>query len=153
MSCRTLYLLVRGCARNWVEISSPPIPFHSETRHNTDLVSGYIHTIANSFSWRMNSNGPEQHQSFAHIKNRGGAVGREGLCTKTQSSLLNIYFHLSGFQASLLLIYFATGRILQIKSTRYVKFHIRKWRGAASVRHRNHAALTVHLCEQKRCPM
>ena len=80
-------------------------------------------------------------------------VGREGLCTKTQSSLLNIYFHLSGFQASLLLIYFATGRILHIKSTRYVKFHFRNRRGAASLRHRNHAALTVHLCEQKRYPI
>ena len=46
-----MYLSVRACARNWVEISSSPKPFHSETRHNTDPVSGYIHTIPDSFSW------------------------------------------------------------------------------------------------------
>ena len=57
LQASTMYWLVRGCARNWEEISSPPKPFHSETRHNTDPVSGYIHTILYriAFRGRMNS--------------------------------------------------------------------------------------------------
>ena len=70
LQASTMYLSVRGCARNWVEISSPPKPFHSETRHNTDPVSGYIHTIPDDFSWPYE----QQHQSLTHIENRGGAI-------------------------------------------------------------------------------
>ena len=45
-------------------------------------------------------------KSFTHIEHSAGAVGREGLVNKSQSSLLNFYFRLSGFQSSLLLIHY-----------------------------------------------
>ena len=45
-------------------------------------------------------------KSFTHFEYRAGAVGREGLVNKSQSSLLNFYFRLSGFQSSLLLIHY-----------------------------------------------
>ena len=56
--------------------------------------------------YSVNNNSPRRHKSFTHIENRSGTVGREGWCIRFQSSLLKIYSRLSGFQASLLLIYF-----------------------------------------------
>ena len=54
----------------------------------------------------VNSNSPGRHKSFTHIEHRAGTVGREGWCIRFQSSRLKFYSLLSGFQASLLLIYF-----------------------------------------------
>ena len=54
----------------------------------------------------VNSNSPGRHKSFTHIEHPAGTAGREGWCIRFQSSLLKIYVRLSGFQASLLLIYF-----------------------------------------------
>ena len=52
-------------------------------------------------------------KSFAHIEHRAGVVCQEvakrGWWTKFQTSLLNIYFNLSGFQSSLLFNYFRYG--------------------------------------------
>ena len=45
-------------------------------------------------------------KSFTHIEHRTGVVGREGLGSLSLSSLINIYFRLSGFQSSFLLIHF-----------------------------------------------
>ena len=45
----------------------------------------------------------------AKLEHRVGPVGRDGWCTKFQPSLLNTSFRLSGFQASLLLIYLRDG--------------------------------------------
>ena len=45
-------------------------------------------------------------KSFTHIEHRTGKVGREGLGSLYLSSLMNIYFRLSGFQSSFLLIHF-----------------------------------------------
>ena len=46
----------------------------------------------------MDSNGPGWHKSFANVKHHASAVGQDGLVL---SSLLNISFHLRGFQSSL----------------------------------------------------
>ena len=74
LQASTMYLLVQGCARNWVEISSPQNL--SVVKLDTTLIQSQaifiLYRIA--FRGRMNSNGPEQHQSFTHVENRGGAV-------------------------------------------------------------------------------
>ena len=38
------------------------------------------------------------------------------------------------------------------KPMRYVTLHFRDQRGAVSLRHRNHAEITVRMCEQKHYP-
>ena len=69
------------------------------------LFVSVLHTIPVS----MNSKGPGRQKSFTHFEHRAGKVGWEGLGTKFQSSLQNIYFPLRWFQSSLLLIYFRDG--------------------------------------------
>ena len=73
-------------------------------------------------------------------------------CTKSQSSLLNIYFRFSGFQSSLLLIHFRCGSNASShchkkwqKFIRYVTFFFQNWRRAASFRYRNRAEI-CSLC-------
>ena len=73
--------------------------------------------------------------------------------TKSQSSLLNIYFSLSGFQSSLLHIHFRNGSkpVHTIPNCgsepiRYVTLHFRDQRGAASLCYRNRAEITVLKC-------
>ena len=44
----------------------------------------------------MNSNGPRRHKPYTHIEHPAGTVGQGDWCTKCHSSLLNIYFRLSG---------------------------------------------------------
>jgi len=62
-------------------------------------------------------------------------------CTKSQSSLLNIYFHISGFSSSLLLIYPLRGlsQTMEPKPFRYATIQFQDRRGAASLLYRNHA--------------
>ena len=76
------------------------------------------HALAYSSRWRRKpwqglltpQHSQHWNKSFTHIEDRAGAVGREfgreGLVNKSQSSLLNFYFRLSGFQSSLLLIHY-----------------------------------------------
>ena len=73
-------------------------------------------------------------------------------CTKSQSSLLNIYFRLSGFQSSLRLIHFRYGSNASShchekwqKFIRYVTFFFQNWCRAASFRYRNRAEI-CSLC-------
>jgi len=69
---------------------------------------GYNHTIGNI----MKSNDSDWSKSFTHIEHRAGAIGREGLVpAKFQSSLLNIYFRLSGPSCRSYLFTSATARI------------------------------------------
>ena len=70
----------------------------------------------------------------------------------TQSSLLNTFFCLSGFQSSVLLFTSDTGRIADHTEPKYgkipyVTLHFLDWRVAASRRHINRAATTVLVCE------
>ena len=53
----------------------------------------------------MNGNDTDWSKSFSHIEHRIGAAAEICPC----GSLLNIYFRLSGFQSSLLLIYVRFG--------------------------------------------
>ena len=77
--------------------------------------------------------------------------------TKSQSPLLNICPRLSGFQSSLPLIYFRDGPNRCSLHQSMAQKLSDMWRsifeigrpGAASPRHRNRAALTVLVCEQK----
>ena len=57
-------------------------------------------------------------------------------CTKSQSSLLNIYFHISGFSSSLLLIYPLPGlsQTMEPKPFWYVTIHFQDRRAAAQPR-------------------
>ena len=67
-------------------------------------------------------------------------------------SLVNIYFRLSEFYSWLLLIYFRDGPNRcshYTKPIRYVTLHFRDRPGASSLRHRNHAATTVLVCEEE----
>ena len=80
-------------------------------------------------------------------------------CTKSQSSLLNIYFRLSGFQSSLLRIHFCYGRNTCLHYTqewyrisRYVTLHVRPVRRSFFT-YRNGAKITVVMCEQKLYPV
>ena len=76
--------------------------------------------------------------------------------TKFQSPLLNICSRLSGFQSSLLLIYFRDGPNRCSLHQSMAQKLSDMWRsifeigrpGAASLRHRNRAATTVLVCEQ-----
>ena len=76
-------------------------------------------------------------------------------CTKSQSSLLNIYFRLSGFQSSLLLIYFCYGPNTCLHYTQEwyrispicdspLQTPVRR-----SFTYRNGAKITIVMCEQK----
>ena len=76
--------------------------------------------------------------------------------TKSQSSLLNIYFRLSGFQSLLLLIHFRHGLNTCSHCTKsgtepipYVTPHFRDRLGEASPRYRNRAEITVLACDRK----
>ena len=94
-------------------------------------------------------------KSFTHFEHRAGAVGREGLVNKSQSSLLNFYFRLSGFQSSLLLIHYNP------LVSEYCLHCTRVWlgtypicnahsidrHGAAFLRCRNLAKITILKCE------
>ena len=92
---------------------------------------------------------------FTHIEHRAGAVGREALVNKSQSLLLNFYFCLSGFQSSLLLIYY--NPLLSEYCLHCTKVWHRTYpicnahsidrRGAAFLRSRNLAKITVLKCE------
>ena len=98
-------------------------------------------------------------KSFTHIEHRAGAVGREfgreGLVNKSQSSLLNFYLCLNGFQSSLLLIHY--NRLLSEYCLHCTKVWHRTYpicnahsidrRGAAFLRYRNLAKITVLKCE------
>ena len=58
----------------------------------------------------MSCNGPGRKKSFTHIKHRAGTVRRQCLVQEKIAVLTpeqSIYFLLSGFQSSLLLIYFS----------------------------------------------
>ena len=61
--------------------------------------------------------------------------------TKSQSSLLNIYFHISGFSSSFLLIYLLSGlsKTMEPKPFRYATIQFQDRRGAASLLYRNQA--------------
>ena len=67
-------------------------------------------------------------------------------CTKSQSSLLNIYFRLSGFQSSLLYTCLYCDEERQ-KPIRHAIIHFHDLRGAALLRNRNRAKITVPICE------
>ena len=55
--------------------------------------------------YSVNSKGPGRHKSSTHIEHGAARLAERVWCTKSQSSLLNIYFRLSWFQSSLLLIH------------------------------------------------
>ena len=63
------------------------------------------------FRYSMNGNRTELEQVVqSHTSNIAPErLAERGWCTKSQSSLLNIYFRVSGFQSSLLLIHFCYG--------------------------------------------
>ena len=94
-------------------------------------------------------------KSFTHFEYRAGAVGREGLVNKSQSSLLNFYFRLSGFQSSLLLIHY--NHLLSEYCLHCTKVWHRTYpicnahsidrRGAVFLRYRNLAKITALKCE------
>ena len=69
----------------------------------------------------------------------------------SHSSILNTYYRLCGFQSSLLLIYFLYGPDTVL--LRYVSIHFRDQQGAASLRYRNPAEMTVVMSELKRYPI
>ena len=91
-------------------------------------------------------------QSRSHASNNVPArLAERVCCTKFQSLLLNNYLRLSGFQSSLLLIYFRIGSVHTAqnhgtKPIRHVTFHYRSRRGTASLCHRNRAASQPFLC-------
>ena len=76
---------------------------------NSHHLKGYVHTISHSFWCRheklsgkvRTASAQNLNESFTHIEHRAGAIGREGS---------NIYFHLSGFQSSLILSQFCCGQ-------------------------------------------
>ena len=67
----------------------------------------------------------------------------------------NIYFRLSGFQSSLLLIHFRYTVQIPVHTVpwcgtepiRYGTLHLRDWRRTASLRYRNRAEITVLICD------
>ena len=144
-----MYLSVRGCARNWVEISSPPKPFHSETRHNSDPVSGYIRTIPDSFSWPYE----QQRHGAAPVVHTHRKSCRSRLADRVYKLKPSphswIFTSVSvGSRLRFYLVTSATGRIgVQTTHKNYpicdAPLKIRDRRGAASLRPRNHAAPTV----------
>ena len=82
-----------------------------------------------------------------HISNIQPARLAEGIwCTKCHSSLPNIYFRLSGLIPPNRC---HTAPKCGTAPIRYVTLHNRDRLGAASIRHRNRAARTVLVCEQK----
>ena len=88
----------------------------------------------------MNGNGTDSNKSFAHIKHR--------------ASLLNVYFRLTGFQSSLLLICIRYGLISCShcdeewqKTIQYVKIHFQDQRGAASRRNQRSCVWTEALSQ------
>ena len=77
----------------------------------------YVHTLPNSFLWRHRRQSgivwtatALGSTSRSHISNILLArLAQRAWCTKFHSSLLNIYFRLSGYQTAFLLIYFRDG--------------------------------------------
>ena len=59
--------------------------------------------------WLWTATARNCNKSFTDIEHRNGALADRDWCTKSQSSLLNINFRLSGFQSSFLLVYFRYG--------------------------------------------
>ena len=105
--------------------------------------------------YSLNTNGPGRHTSFTHFEHQAGTVSREGLVNLNPSPHSWIYFRLSGFQSSLLLIYFRVGPIgvrTALKNgtipIRYETRHFLDRHGAAPLCHRNCAEITVLVCEQ-----
>ena len=128
--------------------------------HNTELFFVPWHEKLSVILWTATAK--KWNKSFTNIQRRARAFGRGGVWwTKSQSWLLNIYFRLSGFQSSLLLlIHFRYGpwylftlhRKVGIEPIRYVPLQFRDLRSAASLRHRNRAKIAVLMCEQKAFP-
>ena len=78
-------------------------------------------------------------------------------CTKSQSSLLNIYFRLSGFQSPLLLLRSKHPKTLRQRAAETYPICDNPLavvqHGAASLRNRHRAEITVFMCEQKPYPV
>ena len=60
----------------------------------------------------MNRNGQERHKLFTYIGDRAGTLAERVCRTKFQSSFLNIYFRVNGFECLLLIIYFCMSQNL-----------------------------------------
>ena len=108
-----------------------------------------------SYRYGMNSNGTELEQVVHTLTSN---IVEERLAERvwfsySQSSLLNIYFRLKGFQSSFLLIYFRYGpstftlhqNVADIACTMYDAPLSRSARRSYRIR----AKITVRICEQK----
>ena len=91
--------------------------------------------------------------SFTHIEHRARAFARERVgWTKSQSSLLNSYFRLSGFLSSLQIIHFRYGPNVSTKVWQRTYPMCDAPRSKSSLRDRNRAEIPVLMCEQKPYP-
>ena len=116
---------------------------------------GYVHTILDSF---VTAQGSTNHLHTSNIV--PAQLAKRVWGTKLQFSLQNIYFHLRGFQFSLLLIYFCDGlnrcsRCTKVQHKIYAicDAPFQDWCSAPLFHHRNHAATTIPVCEQKLYPV
>ena len=112
---------------------------------------------ANRKSYSVNGKGTELEQ-VVHTHRTSYRSGWPGgfWWTKSQSSLLNIYFRLGGFHFSFLpIIHFLYSpsshcdEAWQKVAIRYLTLHFRDRRGAAWPRYKNRAEITVVMFEQK----
>ena len=108
-----------------------------------------------SYRYGLNSNGTELEQVLLTLTSN---IVQERLAERvwfsnSQSSLLNVYFRLNGFQSSFLLIYFRYGpstfTLHQTVADKTCAIYDAPLSRSARRSYRNGAKITVRMCEQK----